>query len=715
MGKFFLFVSVLIFVDSALAQQSTTKIKASDLTVEQKRSQQDETSEILVQARRRSEKKEDVPVVAHVFTPSRLQENSTRDIVDVFALTPSANFANVTDNHTTANFSIRGVSSAVIGSGVEQPTAFYYDDVYIGTSAAINVDLHDVKQITLMKGPQGTHFGKNAFAGAVNLTTAAPVNKNETTIELTGGNLSLYKMAATTNAPLIKDKLFARVSVSAMDRDGYVTNTFGGDDLKSQNNLGVRAKLRYLPSSKTDVTFSMDYTRDRPVGTAYDEFDAVLNDVVSIKDPYEASRDIMGGSLKMVSQLEPFTVTSISAVRGVGFGAEGSDFLGTNNFNQGQFVQQTQVSQEVRLSSQKSSRIGWSAGVFAYYDDFDEDGYGEAQDIKAAERGNVEESRSTTFTQSYAIFGDLTYPLSRKWDVSTGLRYTHDLKKLNYQFFGNTSSPVFATHQTFSGEQSFNNLSPKVSATYKMLPNIRLYSSVARGYKSGGFNNFVVSGPGFEFKEETAWNYEIGLKSELLNNRLKTNVSAFYFDWKNMQVESYNESLGRTTANASDASSYGVDVEVEGRVTSRWSVSGGYSFSRARFGDFVDFPTPSTSDTSATTDVSGNAVPYASEHSFAIGTRYRQPLSAKYSLISSLTQNYKGSFFFDTLNTLEQDGYGLLNATLTLKARDWSVGVWGKNITDVRYRNSAVNRGALGRVASTGDPATFGVQFRQVF
>lgn len=665
-------------------------------------------------AQRREEHLKDVPISTVVFTEEVIKASDPRDLEDIVAATPSLNFANSADNHRTPNFSIRGVGSAIIGAGVDQPVAVYVDDVFIGNQIGLNTDFFDIERIEVLRGPQGTLYGKNALAGAINIHTRQPDKETAAAFDGGYGNFNLLHAGGSGNAPLVKDKLFGRVAGYYKDRDGVIRNIRGVGDARSLDSWGGRAQFRATPSKTLDITLALDYSKDRPIVTAGGTFDGVLDHEVDIRDPYDEERDIYGASVRVKYRRPDWTLTSITAVRGLSFSSEGSDFNGTNNFLQGQNDNQAQVSQEVRLASPNGRKLRWIAGAFIYADENDTSSFQKLLDlgpIFGVASGHTEISDASLTTQSYAAFGDASWLFTPDFDVTAGLRATYERKAMRYSHRPVSEAAVLATEQTFTGDEEFFDLSPKLVASYRLSETAKVYGSISRGFKSGGFNNVFVNGTGFAFEEETGWNYEVGLKSSWLEERLTVNGAVFFFDWKNQQIQGFNEQFGTVTANATDSTSVGFDLSVGARITDEIGLSGGFSYARTNFNDFPDFPDPVAGNLQQTADVSGNRVPFASQKSFNGVLEYGRPLTGEIGLSGRLEYQFKGAFFFDAKNTLKQPSYGLTNARVALNWRDWELSLWAKNIFNTAYRTFAVNRGAvLGVAASPGDPRTFGLR-----
>ncbi len=677
-----------------------------------------------ITTRRVEESLERAPVSAKVFDRETVREADFRDVVDVIEATPGINYTTSTDSDRTTNISVRGVGSVIIGAGVDSALAYYVDDVFIGNPIGFNSDLFDVDRIEVLRGPQGTLFGKNALAGAINVFSVRPSAEPAQEWEAEFGNYDFYKLRSVVGSPIVDDGLSGRLAAVFTDRDGTIRNTAGDrGDIKTIENWGVRGQLTGKSDGPLQASLSLDYSEDRPTVTAAAGFDEVLDRVVAIRDPFDEKRNLWGGSAKVTYKKPNFELTSVTGIRGFSFASEGSDFVATDNFIQSQEDQQTQFSQEIRIASPEDTRLRWTGGVFAFYEDVNTVSFQELRDLAATfgvARGHRETSIADLTSQSYALFGDATWELADRLDVSSGLRITHERKTIDYSHSGSTGVGVLATQQVFGGSLSENDLSPRFNVSYRPMEDVMLYGSLSHGFKSGGFSNVFVSGDQFAFEAENAWNYEIGVKSHWWERRLAINASAFYFDWKDQQVQDFNTSFGVITANASNATSKGFDIDVAARPLNGVDINAWISYALSTFESFVDFPTPVAGDLTRTTDVSGNRVPFASKLSYNAAVQYKRPLFADVSLMARLDYSYKGPFYFDAINSLKQGGYGLLDGRIGITGtnrwgKDWDLSVWVKNIFDTKYRTFAADRGAvLGIVASVGDPRMFGIRFRTV-
>jgi iron complex outermembrane receptor protein len=678
-------------------------------------------NEVIVHAQKRDERLQDVPVSTKAFYSEDLKEEHQKDVVEVISATPSMNYTNSTDNHRTTNFAIRGISNPVVGLGVDQPVAVYVDDVFVGTAAGIDIDLFDAERVEILRGPQGTLYGKNALAGGVNIFSKQPKAGLSSEANLTLGNYQLFKLSAHSNVPLIKGKLYSRHSVIFTDRDGYVDNISGGEDLKTQKNMGLRSQYRWLHHGVWDSSLSLDFFRNRPTVTAGGDYDHILNNKTANVNPYHERRALYGASLKSTRRGDQIVFTSITSARRMDYRSQGGDFSNLDLLLQGQEDEQKQFTQELRWKSKNNKGDRWIAGAFVYYEDLYTNSFFEFRNALAADFGRVNGERETSFarheTSNYSVFGDYTWELTPSWELSAGTRLIYERKTIDYDHLIGPSGALLGTVPSYDEEVDYADMTPRLLLVKKLDKNTMTYASVSKGFKSGGLNNIFVSSLVTKFRPEMAWNYEVGFKKQLPDQKGFFNGALFLFELENQQVSVPVGVVGTRTTNADRARSLGGELELGYRLLKYLEGSLGYAYSRATFRKF------NNSSTVSATNVSGNRIPYSSENSFNVALKSEYELNAHRKIVNQLSYDFKGSFYFDVNNNLKQPGYGLVNFSSALENKDWALVLWGKNILDKGYRTVGAIRGFGGvgasntivNVASAGEPATYGVTYRKSF
>ena len=539
---------------------------------------------------------------------------------------------------------------------------------------------------------------------------AQPESDLAATIDAEYGNYDFRKIRASTNVPLISKSFLSRFTLTATERAGTITNRFDGHHINDLDNLGGRAQLRLLPSDILDISLSGDYSRDDTHRGTFGLFDDVLDQHVNAFQPAHEKRDVYGVAARAVYTLPEVTLISITGFRGVKARADASDFVPVHNLHLAYNSQQQQVSQEVRFLSPTTRRLRWVGGAL-YYREWTRDLGSYELPLGLANvglpPGYRETSHANAGDDSYSLFADVTYSLLEKLDVSAGVRFSYDERDLDYRHINTLGLPgVFAPAQQAKRRATFRNWSPRFVASYHWSTQLLTYASISRGYKAGSFNTLLVGNTQFTFAAESAWNYEVGLKYTLFEERVAVNVAAFYFDWHDPQVAVSN-GFYFTTSNASRARSFGGDWELLARPFRglEVSVSGGYADATfVRFRNFVPGK-----------DADGHRMPYTSTMSANAAVQYRFPLTSWANLMMRWDVVYKSSLFYDVANTLREPGYVLVNVRLGLEAERWDLFGFVRNTLDERYRTMGIISPTQGPIGIPGDPGTYGMQVRLRF
>ena len=561
---------------------------------------------IVTAARRRAESVQDVPIAVSVLSGDTLDATGAFNVGGLVQLQPSVQF--ITSNPRNSAINIRGIGApfGLTNDGIEQGVGLYIDQVYYARIAASTLDFVDVDQVEVLRGPQGTLYGKNTTAGAINISTRRPSFDPETRGELSFGNLDFIQAKASISGPIVADTLAARISASFTKRDGTLFNIFTGRDVNQTDNLGLRGQLFWQAAGNFDVTLYADYNRQNPEAFAqnfvktvptlraanrqFANLAALSGYAPSSTDPFDrlvdadtpltAKQVIAGTSLLANWDIGPATLTSITAWRKwEWFPSNDRDFtslpITTISANPSQ---QRQWSQEFRLTSNGNNRLDYVFGLYGFHQTINTQGVqeqGAAAGLwllgpvnNAANPGLINGLRSQNDIRykntSLAAFGKLTWNISDSLSVAPGLRVNYDKKTGTYdatvsgggpaltQVQQNLKNGVLAS-QFYEAEFRDWNISGDVSLSYKFGDDALAYASYARSFKSGGINLSGVPNradgvtPATELaavQPEQINHYEIGLKTQFLNRDATLNIAAFRTDIKDFQATVVNNSVG---------------------------------------------------------------------------------------------------------------------------------------------------------------------------
>lgn len=717
----------------------------------------DDAGEILVTARRQNERLQDVPVAVTAFSGETLAARGIDTLDQVAKYTPNIRFdgaAALSGGNYNATVFIRGVGQNDFAIFSDPGVGFYVDDVYYARSIGGIMDAVDIQSVQVLRGPQGTLFGKNTIGGAVLITTAQPeLGKFSGRVEATTGSYDRIDVKGAVNLP-IGDIAALRISAATLNRDGYVKRLIDGTTLGNRNADMIRAKLRIEPSANLTIDLSGDYTRAReasapsdllavgnkpgitgiPFLTSYNALVAPTRGIVApnglrtlnpsfITDsPFETyatgvSRndlDLWGvqGTIGW-KVAEGLTLKSITAYRDMKafFTRDGDNtpftFRETSNDDK-----QWQLSQEVQLSgSLLNDRLTFVLGGFYFRE--------KAQDIARADLAIGLDpplpppfspaARPNNFADntSYAAFAQASMELFSGFSVEVGGRYSSDRKKFRTFVVRARDNVTFIDA---TREATFNAFTPKVGINWKPSQDILLYASFAQGFKQGGFNGrpLVSAAEVTRYEPETLDSYEVGIKAELLNRTLIANIAAFRGDYQEIQL-TVNQTPVNFVANAAAGKVEGIEAELVARPTPWFSANMSLGLLRARYTSVGDGlgPTQILPITVNSRFVKAPAVTATAGFEAS-----REIAGGKASLRGDVS--YYGRTFHDVANTpiITDDGYALVNARLsyTLPNEAISVAVFGSNLTNTLYLVSGNASGAFGLAeASYGRPREWGL------
>lgn len=720
--------------------------------------------EIIVTANKRSQNMQDVAISVTAFTAQALKDQGVNRIEDFADFIPNVHY-NVGTSIRNTEITIRGITSDANSIGVEQAAGVYVDGIYMGRPTMINVGIFDVERVEVLRGPQGTLYGKNTIAGAINFISKKPTNELEGEALLSYGNYNRFVAYGMLNIPLEDGKSALRISAQTEQRDGYFTN-LAGPDLVDANNYNVHGALSFTPTENLFIYLRGDYARDRTFdgaselavvsplysgapfnvtpGTELYVPDDGFDRIVSEDDPSVQDRDVWGTSLEVNWTLENGgTVTSMTAYRGFSWdnfqSADNSPF---DIFGTGIKENQDQVSQEIRYVSPESETLDYVAGLYYFRMNLDAVptvSIGEdvlslfGAPLGSFVGGDTAKLLPEIETESYAAFAQATYHVNEKFDITVGARYTYESKDIK---FTTEADDLFAAAAGFNfvpfvAEKSFDRsdsvFTGNVNLNYKPSDDVLVYASYARGFKAGGYNAFDFDlanddGSAPEFQPEFADSFEIGLKTTFMDGKARLNVAAFYVDYKDLQVvqrlELPNQPIVFKTSNAAKAKNKGFEIDLVTFPAEGLQISAGLGYTDATYSDFVADVLGGQDG-----DFTGNDLVSSPDFTGNIVAQYLIPVTDDWEMRVRGEYAYRGSTFSDQENTPEllNESYSIFNARIALsdEERGIEIAVWAKNLFGTDYTSSKdFGSGffAPGSLAILpGAPRTYGVDARFKF
>ncbi|MEJ2636975.1 MAG: TonB-dependent receptor [Calditrichia bacterium] len=645
---------------------------------------------IVVSAQRREEDLQKVPISVVAVDRIQIRNRGADRMLDLQYSKPNL-FNGTGEFNRKMVTTIRGISGFNRSAGQECRASYYIDDVYMGRGIAVNRDLLDLERVEILRGPQGTLFGKNTVSGAIHFITRKPHPGREAIISLDGGNYNFLNTNVLLNAPLVSNKLFARFSGKYMTRDGFVTNLYNNTDLNGWNILSGRLQLRYLHSEALDIIWTLDTMRDRrnrrtPTVALNDTFAPGPREV-SHDAPEYGHRDMIGTSLKIDYQFfGKYLLKSITAYqRNKTWSMLDEDSLPLFILYSEDVVTDYHFTQEIRVNSPYYEKINFVTGIFYFYQKANQK-FAALAGPYFAVPGYKLYSDGPVTTNSIAWYFTSNYQLLPKISLTAGIRYTSENKKISWN---QTNDPpaLFPNIVDYKDDYEKGVFSPRIGINYYLNNQFMLYGTIAQGYTSGGWANHAVSSPEYlKYYPEFVTNYETGLKSTLLKDKLIFNVCGFWAKFRDYQVEVWRpQSDGLflpAFMNAGKVSTRGFEMEMNALPRSGLSISAALGYTDARYdewknggGDGIDYD--------------GNRMEWAPKFEYTLALNYQYPVNMFGTFYLQGDWIRKDGFYSEPDDEPSDwvDGYQLLNGRIGFehKSKTWGLFVWGKNLTDELY------------------------------
>ncbi|HEX6099300.1 MAG TPA: TonB-dependent receptor [Thermoanaerobaculia bacterium] len=696
------------------------------------------SEEIVVTARKREENVQEVPVAVTVVTADELEEAAAADISELQTQVPNLAVYQGRNQSTTLTAFLRGIGQADPLWGVDPGVGVYIDDVYIARAQGALLDVYDVARIEVLRGPQGTLYGKNTIGGAIKYVSRPLSDDLAGMVALSVGEHNTLDLRTSLGGALIPGKLRGKIAFASLNHAGYGENLLTGRDVSDRKTLAARGGLEWLVNDNWRVAFNADYTQDDSEPKGYQRLRANnLCPLFGPACPPNDSRwdtqsglaplngtDSMGGSVVISAALNSaWDFKSVSAYResdtenNIDFDTTPARIVdvATTYFD-------NQLSQEFQFVYDAG---GKTTGVLgAYY--FDGEAGGLVKNIFVNAQFGTTNGR--TLTEQLAVFGDGSYAIDEKWTLNGGLRATRETKN-GIAFNAGYANDQFTTPvvilANYNKEVTFNSLAPKIGVDYQINPNVLGYFTLSRGFKSGGFNvraqSNVFPASAEPFDDEILDVGELGVKSVLAEGRLVLNSAAFYGKYKDIQVSTFTafdsngdgveDSFFGNFLNAGNATMKGIEVEFDQSfATLDWfNVSGFASYLDLTPDEFLDENRDGFVDTQVITNAPEWTAGLRLNFDFPVaGGLLTASAGGAYRSDATLT-NEGGSFAGQPVRPIRQDAYTVYDAWVSWLSPDakWRFGLNAKNLSDEAYLTNGYNIPALGVLTgSYGAPRT---------
>ncbi len=699
------------------------------------RAANEQLAEVVVTARRREETLQDVPLAVSAFSAAALEQVGASDIAELAQFVPSVTLEPSRATNSTLTAFIRGVGQQDPLAGFEQGVALYVDDVYIARPQGALLDIFDIERVEILRGPQGTLYGRNAVGGAIKYVTRRLSDNFEAQIKGSVGSYGQLDGVGKIAFPL-GDSVRFGATVASLNRDGYGDNLTTGGDNYNKDVLAGRVSLEFLPSDSVFIRLTADYTDDKSDPVAGHRVNAavvsmlpVLSDLRDTRAgaSINASTAGIGGNNQVESKGVHATIEwqlndavllkSITAYR-EDYTESVIDFdsLAVDDFDAPVIYDNEQLSQELQLQY-GGERLDAVVGLY-YLDASASNDF----DVVLGQTGRLlfgtpltAYTGGTVDTKAWSAFADATYQVNDRFSLGIGGRYTRDKRsadifRANYlgvggsPFFGNSNAIFLAATSDFEASRTFSDFSPRVVAAYEFSPDLNTYVSYSRGFKAGSFDprgaNFSTPEVTRGYEPETLDSYEIGLKSTFLDGRARANLALFYSDYKDMQIpgsipidsnnDGINDGFVGAVTNAGQSTIQGIELESELRVTSAFTIQANLSALDPKIDEWIV-----------------NGVDVADQRRIqntpklmaSLGFNVGVPVGTGL-LNMNANWSHKGSIvqFEVPVPQIDQEAYNLLNASVVWLSDDGrlTAGLYGKNLTNEDYKTAGYNFPTLG-------------------
>ncbi|MDX3910592.1 MAG: TonB-dependent receptor [Sphingobium sp.] len=710
-------------------------------------------ADIVVTAQRRSESLQKVPIAVTAITAETLGERGISDVQGIVSSVPNLNLG---VNLGAAKVTLRGIGLENQAAAAEGSIALHVNGVFTSRPVNALASFYDVAQVEVLRGPQGTLYGRNATGGSINITTRQPTQDFSGYFNLTAGNYSRIVTEGAVSGAIIPDVLAARFAFQTQNRDGFGRNIFTGNDVDDLNTRAIRGTLVFTPSDRLTVDIKADYFRERDSAGAFHSpggggFSAPgvpivvygvaqggivptnLRDVSAEDDPRNDLTfwGLQGKvSYSLSDNLELSSTTAYRSTRN--FGRTDLDTTNLTLVKQFREEDAKQFSEELQLSG-KSDRLSWLLGLFY----FRENNLGITSDPLNPARTIFfgPDQLTTGFlaagrlkTDAAAIFGQGTYEVIDNLRITVGARYSTEKKTNRDELAFDISTPYVGEYAdpqaVLNRSKRFKSFTPRVAVDFQATPDTLLYASWSRGFKSGTYSLGAGTPP---VDPETVSAFEGGIKSQLFDRRLRLNLAGFYYDYKDLQV---GKVVGGSTGavlqleNAASATIYGLEAEFQVRLTDAFQIDGNAAWLHARFDKYVSadparpFGDGRTVDGGIPAfDLRGNRLSQSPDFAAFAGAQYKLPSEVgEFTLRGEVAWKDRVYFTPFNLKYVSQAANTRVNLFLNWASRDdrWTGSLFVKNVTNkLVVANLNVSSGVVG-FPLTGfleDPRTYGATF----
>jgi len=679
--------------------------------------------EVIVTAEKKEENVQAIPSSISALNAKSINNYRLWNSKDLTAIVPNLYSANPGDGRNVT--SIRGITS----SSYDPAVTTYIDGVNQFTLDTYIPQLFDVERIEILRGPQGTLYGRNAMGGVINIITKQPTNNISGFLEISAGNYGEQRYTGAIRTPVIKDKLFFGASLLYEGLDGYYTNEYDDSKFDKQHSVGGNYYLKYRVNDRWSATFNVKHLANRNYGS----FTLAPDKDAAFADPFKVNQNAVA---KLVDNTFNTSLTANYTGQRFNFSTQTSyqsnyryyatpidgDFSPAdaitiiNNYGN-KWNNIKVVTEELRFTSPASSasRLKWTAGSYLFYQNVPNKQathFGKDAALVGSPDSNYAIINTATARSSgVALYAQSEYAIAKKINIIFGVRYDYQHSKEDVlgEYQPDASPvPVFETQPDTSANVSYSAFSPKLSVSYHPVMGTNLFATYSRGYRTGGLTQLGADPsqpPLYAYKPEYSDNFELGIKNTFLENRARANISFFYTTITDAQVPTLVLPAAITvTKNAGSLTSKGMDAELAATVLKGLEATYNFGYTNAKYTKLK------LSQNGSETDLSGNRQIFTPDITSMLALQYNISLieSNKLQLIIRGEWTYLWKQHFDLANSITQSPYNLLNTKLGLKIKHAELYFWERNMANIKYIAYGYDFGAV----HLGNPRTFGFTFR---
>ncbi|WP_269619559.1 TonB-dependent receptor [Zhongshania sp. BJYM1] len=702
--------------------------------------------EVVVTAQKKTESLQDAPISLIAFNSEKLEKLGISDVGDIQSAVPNLSTAPHPTNRNSLTAFIRGVGNADLQVTKDPAVGVYLDGVYLGRAAGLSADIADLEAIEVLRGPQGTLYGRNTTGGAISIRSALPNEEFSLKQKLSKGNRGYWRTTTQANLP-VTDTFMLRAAYSRSAEDGWVENTGDGKDFGEQQKQAIRLAARWLVSDDLSLDYAFDQSEINGGQLAY-QITRVTNanaagftafaresrqSTLSVNNLENSSDDVGGHSLTATWLVnDDLTIKSITAYRELDEFAYQDYSASAHHFSGGTFPSlvasgaeildtrtnkvQDQFSQEIQfLGSFADGKVDYVGGLYYFKEDGSEDQLASLNLLALGGFPQIAEEyyEIDASAESLAAFSQLEYTpevLEQRLHLTLGLRYTSDKRDATKydNLYDNQNGA------TVSGDQTSSKFTPSFTIGYDISDDVNAYAKIATAYRAGGFNTRGTEtrfAQGFDPEELLA--YEIGSKAELFNRRVRINLAAFWYEYTDLQVDQSDpvNIIATDTFNAGEATMSGAEMDLTALITRDLQLNVSYGYLNANYDSFIQYGQEVSQSKN---------VPSAPQHSYNVSLDYSRPISIG-ELSAAVNYSWEDEYFFSTQGIARKDDVGLLGATLGVSAiaigkSELSVQLWGRNLENKTYAAHEIDWAASGFVTTIfGEQRSFGVDLTLSF